>query len=191
MLSKERKHGMRDVMVFVGCIVACLLWYRARSRRPLATDVRTGDLVLFERRGVDLNTVVTHFAHVGIALVIDGVPYVVESHAEGPRPGVHMYLLDDRARTYDGDLWIASSTIPLDIDPTPYLDCGYDTTYRQHFIRSCIVGVRETSRRGVFCSELVALLLRDAGVVIDNPSCATPDSLAALPIYREPRRWRC
>jgi hypothetical protein len=157
---------------------------KGKAARCSATNLRTGDILLFKTKGRRnvLDWLASDFSHAGIVFAWAGRTYVLEAReAEGPRDvaGVHLEEATRRVQRYDGEVWVSKAT-PQNLDPwrlmqkiPQYCELEYDASYR-----STILFGRQTSERKVFCSELVVSALHDLGVPTGlRAARTTPDAL--------------
>lgn len=178
---------MEFLVIIVAVAVVFVLRFHPPPRHPLdqtmrLADIRSGDIVLFETAGARrslLESAATSFSHVGI--VVDGGSRILEAH--GPEvtgtPGTFTYDLKNRVSTYKGAIWIARyprQQVPPTILPARYVGIPYDSWY----LRTFVFGRRGASI--IFCSELVARVLRDDLGMRSNrtPHRTTPDDLATV-----------
>lgn len=189
-------------IAFVSFIAGVAFWAynKERASRKQASihisQVRTGDLVFFERAYPSLDGLITHFSHVGVALVLKGEPHIIEIHAADEAKGLHMagigvYPLHWRAKRSQTNIYITQT--PYVITPKQILDAlpafehvAYPEDYRIHYLASCLTS--SVSTTSMICSEFSAKLLSDVGIPnIPRRHCLSPDSL--LHIYNvEPRK---
>lgn len=166
------------------------------------TSARTGDVVLFRWDGTGIvHDLVSTYSHVGLVIVRDGEPWILETHKVGDArdlgyggDGVRAYPLAERVQTYPGAAWILRLHPSLSVsskdlerafaslESTPY---DYHSTKR---MASCFVdtvlgvGGSHASHK-MFCSEFVGELLRRLGVLSSeyDTACLTPESFAHMP----------
>lgn len=166
------------------------------------TEARTGDVVLFRWDGTSAaHDLVSTFSHVGIVVVRNTEPWILETHKVGDTralgyegDGVRAYPLEHRVQTYPGAAWL----LKLDrarwhVDPralerafaslvnTPY-DYAHEPRLASCFV-DAVLGVRRShASPKMFCSEFVGELLRRVGVLSDvDTACLTPESFAHMP----------
>ena len=178
---------------------------RLRGAPAVPLDValaaaRTGDLVAFRHRTTmpwDLpSRMVSAVTHVGVVVRDNGVVKVVETHNVGDTRalgvfdgGVHAYPLDQRARAYDGEVYLCRLAVPLSPGQEAALRAAvrelsgvpFETRFKRHYASKCLV---RTGRRGaeprdqMFCSEFLGLVLVRAGLLPPDTDtqCLTPES---------------
>ena len=170
------------------------------SLRDALARATTGDLVVFRHRvsSLDLaSRLVSAATHVGMVVRdADGTVTVVETHSAGDTRalgvatgGVHAYPLDQRARAYDGEVYLCRLAVPLSPGQEAALRAAvrelsgvpFETRFKRHYASKCLV---RTGRRGaeprdqMFCSEFLGLVLVRAGLLPPDTDtqCLTPES---------------
>lgn len=172
---------------------------RARNQPPArVADLRTGDLVLFRWHTVPaVHDLVSAFTHVGLVVHGPGGAYLLETHMRGDgkdmgsaRGGVHMYPLARRVGLYRGSVFALRLRPGASRPDAARLwsmlpgvhDVPFPARYARLFARRCVMGLGGGDagvwKRGMFCSELVAAVLRATGTLsaAHDVSCTTPES---------------
>ncbi len=183
-----------------------------RAPLPLTVTVaaaKTGDLVLFRWYYVDvLHLTMSKYTHVGMVVrnPTTGEPFVLEAHNVGDTrqhgvydAGIYLYPLAARIQKYEGEVhvWRLSAPLParaiarLHAQLPVYLSWPFYPRYRQHYLRTCLagglLGSEPRAPPAVFCSEFVATVLRDIGLLQPGArgatlDCVTPESVTRLPL---------
>ena len=162
----------------------------------------TGDLIFFKRAGVDLlHRLVSPMTHVALVVMhpVSGEPWVVEMHDEktvpGSRDGVHAYPARQRLGDTDECLFVVpirrASNYQRIMDVVENVK---DTPYPSHMRRkvaTCkLAPWMPRTDRGMICSEFVAFLLDQTGILPGNWQCLTPSDLlgraTCSTAYQEP-----
>lgn len=180
------------------------------SLSDVLLHVKTGDLLVCRSRygAWDLpGRIMSPVTHVGM-VVRDhsGACIVVETHAAGDtkqlgvaESGVHVYPLDQRIQTYEGQVYLCQMTSHLSAQQEHALrkalmdlkDVPFESNYRRHFITHCFVGRRCPTgqpREAMFCSEYLALALVHAGLLPSDTitECMSPSSLLDMQVNGYP-----
>ena len=173
------------------------------------TKVKTGDLVVCRSRygALDLPVrIVSPVTHIGMVVRDHSGARVVETHAAGDtkqlgvtESGVHAYPLDQRIRTYEGQVYLCQMTSRLNAQQERALrkalmdlkDVPFESNYRNHFITRCFIGRRQPTgqpREAMFCSEYLALAMVHAGLLPPDTitECMSPSSLLDLRVNDYP-----
>jgi hypothetical protein len=197
------------LMVVVGASVGKYLYkklgediYPCISIEHVLENARTGDLIYFRWRGVDiLHSVVSYFTHIGMILrdpITDEV-FILETHREGDTDhmgfynfkGMNAYSLKDRIAHYKGDLYYGKLRIEVSDIDTKVKECmamcqdiPYDEEHRSHFINTCMLCMPTTRRESesMFCSEFIGFKLRHLKLIPEDApiSCFSPSSFVGM-----------
>ena len=197
------------LMIGAGAIVGRYIYkkmtddeYPGISIGDVLQHAKTGDLIYFRWRGVDiLHSVVSYFTHIGMILrdpITDEV-FILETHREGDTDhmgfynfkGMNTYSLKDRIENYKGDLYYGKLRVEVEDIDTKVKECmkecqsiPYDDNHRNHFINTCMLCMPTERRESdtMFCSEFVGYKLRYLKLIPDSAqiSCFTPSSFVGM-----------
>ena len=141
---------------------------------------------MFRSNEPSLTQMVSAFTHIGMIVIQDNLPYILETHAADAQvaEGTFLHPFGHRLREYNGSIWIAplknTSTMSSPLNVSKYLGIQYDTDVLEHFYDRCLLGKSVDQKNTHFnCAQLVSQILVDLGIATQYDPCATPDSLAA------------
>lgn len=168
---------------------------------------KTGDLVLFQWYYVDVaHKLVSRYSHVGMFVrdPSSGRLFIAEAHNVSDTRhhgiysgGVHLYPAKERLQKYTGNTYLQPLNQPLAWSlqskilkrlTTHYNKMPFYQKYRKHYLFNCLMnralGVVEKQYGSHFCSEFVAVLFKDAGLLAaeEDTQCYTPESVSKMPL---------
>lgn len=151
-------------------------FHRCVNINDVYDDLRTGDLILF--RSNRWIRYFTYFTHVGMIVDFHGKKYILDLNKKnfeiyGVKCGVKLYDMYNRINKFNGDIYFLKMNSQIMTNEkitrffermNDYFKIKFDSNLYVNIIKRKL-GIRVTSRDGMFCSEFIGYILQDLNIL--------------------------